>query len=277
MRQGTSSKWGRVMRQGMSISIRASAGLVVKRPALDRISDRVMKRLVNIISSLIGLLLSFPITAILSLIVYVKSPSSVFYRQRRLSKSGKPFDIVKMRNMPLDSAKDRQIEWTIPDHSCRLKIGAFMREWNIDKVPQFWDVLKGKRGLVGSRPEHLQRNTTFNRGILHYNACHRKPNQELPTGLRSTVCVATLIYANARMLDRESSQRRAKFIITCENFGYRPGTTSPFNLFIRRAFFEIFSRVQVPKQALRLLSRSQRSIATQFGTIGSWQLQPQLH
>ena len=153
------------MRQETSISIRASACWVVKCLALDRIGNWVVKQLVDIISGSIGLLLFLPIIAIFGAIVYAELPSLVFYCQCRFGRNRKSFDIVKIRNVRLDSAKDGQIEWPISNRSRRLKMDAFIGKWNVGEAPQFWDVLKSKVGLVGPRLGHPQRSATFDYSI----------------------------------------------------------------------------------------------------------------
>jgi lipopolysaccharide/colanic/teichoic acid biosynthesis glycosyltransferase len=132
-----------------------------------------VKQLVNIIGGSMGLLLSLPIIAIFGAIVYAELPSLVFYCQRRLGRDGKSFDIVKIRNIRLDPAKDGQIEWSISNHSRRLKMDAFVGKWNVDEAPQFWDVLKSKMGLVGPRLGHPQRSATFDHSIPPSDGRHR--------------------------------------------------------------------------------------------------------
>jgi len=80
-------------------------------------------------------------------------PARFSNRQRRSGRNGKPFDIIKIRSMRLDAEGDGKAGWTIQNDPRRLRVGAFMRKWNIDEVPQFWNVLKGEMSLVGPRPE----------------------------------------------------------------------------------------------------------------------------
>src|SRR6266403_1715593 len=146
--------------------------LGVSRLPLDRIVSRALKRGIDIIGGTVGLLLSLPIIVIFGAIVYFESPGPIFYRQRRSGRNGKPFDIIKIRSMRLDAEQDGKVGWTIQNDPRRLRIGAFMRKWNIDEVPQFWNVLKGEMSLVGPRPERPELVATFKRDIPHYNARH---------------------------------------------------------------------------------------------------------
>jgi lipopolysaccharide/colanic/teichoic acid biosynthesis glycosyltransferase len=226
------------MRQGASISIRASTCWIVECPMLNRIGNWVVKQLVDIISVSIGLLLSLPIIAVFDAIVYAESPSLIFYRQRRLGRNRKSFDIVKVCNVRLGLAKDRQIGWAIPHPPPCLKMGAFVRKWNVDEMPRFWNVRKDEMGLIGPRPKCPQQGARFNHGMPYYNACHRGQTGNYRLG--TTVCVATFFYANARMLDRKNSQRGAKRMITCESLKCRSSATNLVSLFIRRNFLKFY-------------------------------------
>jgi exopolysaccharide biosynthesis polyprenyl glycosylphosphotransferase len=144
----------------------------VSRLPLDRIANRVIKRVLDLVGGAIGLILSIPIIAIFGAIVYSESPGPIFYRQRRLGRNGKPFDIIKIRSMRLDAEKPGTPGWTVQDDPRRLRVGAFMRKWNIDEVPQFWNVLQGEMSLVGPRPERPELIATFKHDIAHYNARH---------------------------------------------------------------------------------------------------------
>ncbi|MEA3212038.1 MAG: hypothetical protein QOE70_5095 [Chthoniobacter sp.] len=140
---------------------------------LDRPVNRLLKRLTDIVGAIVGLILSAPLIAIFGTIVYVESPGAVFYRQRRLGRNGVIFDIIKIRSMRLDAeAPGSGPGWTTKNDPRRLKIGAFMRSWNIDELPQFWNVLKGEMSLVGPRPERPELIASFKEEITHYNARH---------------------------------------------------------------------------------------------------------
>jgi exopolysaccharide biosynthesis polyprenyl glycosylphosphotransferase len=146
--------------------------LGVSRLPLDRIVSRAIKRMIDIVGGIAGLLLSLPIIFIFGAIVYCESPGPIFYRQRRSGRNGKPFDIIKIRSMRLDAEGDGKVGWTVQNDPRRLRVGAFMRRWNIDEVPQFWNVLKGEMSLVGPRPERPELVARFKHDVPHYNARH---------------------------------------------------------------------------------------------------------
>jgi len=110
--------------------------LGVSRLPLDSMFNRLVKRLIDIVGAIIGLLLSAPLIAIFGTLVYLESPGPIFYRQRRLGRNGKTFEMLKIRSMRLDAEKDGKVGWSTKDDPRRLRIGGFMRKWNIDEVPR---------------------------------------------------------------------------------------------------------------------------------------------
>src|SRR4029077_19130901 len=89
--------------------------LGVSRLPLDRIANRIFKRLVDMVGGTVGLILSLPLICLFGAIVYFESPGPIFYRQRRSGRNGKPFDIVKIRSMRLDAETDGKVGWTVQD------------------------------------------------------------------------------------------------------------------------------------------------------------------
>jgi exopolysaccharide biosynthesis polyprenyl glycosylphosphotransferase len=158
---------------GLSLeSVSGIPVLGVSRLPLDNPLNLVLKEIVDVVGAAFGLLISLPIIAIFALLVYRESPGPVFYTQRRLGRHGQPFSILKIRSMRLDAERDGKPGWSVKDDPRRLRIGAFMRRWNIDELPQFWNVLKGDMSLVGPRPERLEMTVNFKEEIPHYNARH---------------------------------------------------------------------------------------------------------
>lgn len=145
--------------------------LGVNRLPLDSTLNVLAKRMLDIVGALVGLMISMPLIAIFGTVVYLESPGPVFYRQRRWGMNGVSFDIIKIRSMKLN-AESSGAQWCIQDDPRRLRVGAFMRRWNIDEVPQFWNVLKGEMSLVGPRPERPELISDFKHQVPHYNARH---------------------------------------------------------------------------------------------------------
>lgn len=146
--------------------------LGVTRLPLDSTVNVFAKRALDVVGAAVGLVLSAPIVAAFSAMVWLESRGPVFYRQRRWGVNGVPFDIIKIRSMKLDAEKSAGAQWCVKDDPRRLRVGAFMRKWNIDELPQFWNVLKGEMSLVGPRPERPELIAGFKHQIPHYNARH---------------------------------------------------------------------------------------------------------
>lgn len=146
--------------------------LGVDRLPLTRLHNRVLKRALDIAGALFGLVLALPVVAVFGALVYRESPGPILYRQRRLGRKGKPFEMLKIRSMRIDAEKDGKVGWSTKEDPRRLKIGTLMRKWNIDEVPQFWNVLTGEMSLVGPRPERPELIKDFKHEIAHYNARH---------------------------------------------------------------------------------------------------------
>jgi exopolysaccharide biosynthesis polyprenyl glycosylphosphotransferase len=138
---------------------------------LNDFANRLIRRVIDIVGAAIGLLFSIPLIGIFAAMVYWESPGPIFYCQKRLGRNGRAFKMFKIRSMRMDAEKNGA-QWTKENDPRRLKIGAFMRKWNIDEVPQFWNVLMGDMSLVGPRPERPELIAQFKYTIPHYQARH---------------------------------------------------------------------------------------------------------
>ena len=146
--------------------------LGVESLPLSNVFNRIIKRLMDIAGALVGLLFSVPIMGILAVLIKREDPGVVFYSQIRMGRHGHHFKIYKMRSMRPDAEKDSGPQWTVENDPRRLKIGAFMREWNLDELPQFWNILKGEMSLVGPRPERPELIEQFEKNIKNYHSRH---------------------------------------------------------------------------------------------------------
>jgi exopolysaccharide biosynthesis polyprenyl glycosylphosphotransferase len=146
--------------------------LGVTQLPLDRSMNRLSKRLVDIVGGFLGIILSIPLIAFFGLLVFIESPGPIFYRQLRMSRSGRTFYIHKIRSMRPNAEAESGAVWAQRDDPRRLKVGAFMRRWNIDELPQFVNVLIGEMSLVGPRPERPELVDRFKDTVVNYNARH---------------------------------------------------------------------------------------------------------
>ena len=153
-------------------SVRGVPVLGLSHLPLDNPINSALKQVLDVAGALVGLVLSAPLIAICGILIYCESPGPIFYRQLRLGRDGTPFWLYKLRSMRPDAEGDGRVGWTRPGDPRRLRIGAFLRRWNIDETPQFWNVLKGEMSLVGPRPERPELIRNFKESIPHYNARH---------------------------------------------------------------------------------------------------------
>ena len=110
------------------------------------------KRFIDIICSSILILLSGPVWVLLAIAIRMESRGPIFFRQTRVGKNGKPFEILKFRSMKVDAPKYARSPLEQTD-SRITRVGRFLRKTSLDEVPQLINVLRGDMSLVGPRPE----------------------------------------------------------------------------------------------------------------------------
>lgn len=117
--------------------------------------QKVIKRLIDIIFSLIVFIVLLPIWIIVAILIKVTSPGPVFFLQDRPGQYKKIFKIYKFRTMRLGSEKMVKGQEVLKDDDRITSIGKFLRRSKIDEIPQVLNVLKGEMSLVGPRPERI--------------------------------------------------------------------------------------------------------------------------
>lgn len=117
-----------------------------------RMLSSAIKRIFDIIASLLLLVLTLPIIALFAVLVKLDSKGPAFFRQTRVGLYGEPFTLIKLRSMRIDAEKDGA-KWAEKDDPRITRLGRFMRKFRIDELPQAWSVLKGEMSFVGPRPE----------------------------------------------------------------------------------------------------------------------------
>lgn len=113
------------------------------------------KRFFDITVSVALLLLTLPLMAATALAIFIESRGrgSVFYRQKRVGRGGKVFDLIKFRSMRMDAEADGQAKWAAADDPRITRVGRIIRKCRIDELPQLWNVLRNEMSIVGPRPE----------------------------------------------------------------------------------------------------------------------------
>lgn len=110
------------------------------------------KRLFDIVASLLGLLLLFPLFILVAGLIKFDSVGPVFFRQERVGRGFRPFYIMKFRTMVQDAKRGGRLI-TIANDPRITRVGRFLRKTKIDELPQLINVLKGEMSVVGPRPE----------------------------------------------------------------------------------------------------------------------------
>ena len=126
------------------------------------LSATVFKRIGDIIGGLVGSILSLPLILIVAVLLLIASPGPLIFKQQRIGKNGRVFNIYKLRSMYVDAEQrkkelmaDNQMDgfmFKMENDPRITKVGRFIRKTSIDELPQFWNVLKGDMSLVGTRP-----------------------------------------------------------------------------------------------------------------------------
>jgi len=118
-----------------------------------RIHIRRLKRLVDIVVSLIGLVIGLIPLALAALAIKLTSRGPVLYRQERLGRDSTPFVLLKLRTMRTDAESQSGPVWSTDNDPRVTPIGRFLRKFRLDEIPQLINVLRGEMSLVGPRPE----------------------------------------------------------------------------------------------------------------------------
>lgn len=123
----------------------------LRRIPLDNIGNAFVKRLMDMVGSLILIVVSSPLMLFAVIGVKLSSPGPIIFKQERVGKNKKPFYMYKFRSMRVNAKESTG--WSTSTDSRKTRFGSFIRKCSIDELPQFFNVLKGDMSLVGPRPE----------------------------------------------------------------------------------------------------------------------------
>lgn len=144
-----------ILRGAKEINLFDTPLLLVKGSGLSP-AQRVIKRAMDIVLCLIAMVIALPIMLVVAAAIKLEDGGPVFYKQKRVTKDGKVFDIIKFRSMIVDAEKDgRSIPATERDPRI-TKVGRVIRATRIDELPQILNILKGDMSIVGPRPERVE-------------------------------------------------------------------------------------------------------------------------
>ena len=142
----------------------------IKRFTQKKITDSEykIKTFFEIILSCFLLIISFPITLISSILIYLEDKGPIFYHQYRTGEKGKKIKIFKLRTMKTNAEKNGA-QWSSRNDKSITKVGNILRETRIDEIPQLFSVLKGEMSLIGPRPERPEIETFLKDKIDNYS------------------------------------------------------------------------------------------------------------
>jgi exopolysaccharide biosynthesis polyprenyl glycosylphosphotransferase len=141
--------------------------------AVSRLFHRAVKRSLDLAGAGLGLVLAAPVVLVSTFLIRRESPGPVLFRQIRVGAHHRSFTMLKLRTMHLGAeAEDDARQSTTADDPRVLRIGRILRRWNIDELPQLWNVLRGDMSLVGPRPERPYHVDQLSDRIRHYLPRH---------------------------------------------------------------------------------------------------------
>ncbi|WKD57217.1 UDP-glucose:undecaprenyl-phosphate glucose-1-phosphate transferase [Corynebacterium capitovis DSM 44611] len=147
----------------------------VRRAAYRSLTWR-LKRPLGMLLSGAALVVLSPLFAILALLIKAGDPSApVLFRQIRVGVDERPFELYKFRSMTPKNVQESDTTWNIAGDPRITRVGAFMRKYSLDELPQIYNVFRGDMALVGPRPERPVFVQQFNEELAGYRARHRVP------------------------------------------------------------------------------------------------------
>lgn len=118
-----------------------------------RTFNLILKRIIDFLGSLLGVIIISPILILISIVIKLTSKGPVFFKQERLGRNGQVFEIIKFRTMILNAEKLGTGLFVKTETDNRItKIGRILRATSLDELPQLWNVVIGEMSLVGPRP-----------------------------------------------------------------------------------------------------------------------------
>ncbi len=120
-----------------------------------------VKRLTDILISIIGIIILSPLFLLISLLIFITSEGPVFFMQERVGKNWESFRIIKFRTM-VNGAHNSGPEISVQNDPRVTSLGRFLRKFKLDEIPQLINVLKGEMSIVGPRPEVMKYASYYN-------------------------------------------------------------------------------------------------------------------
>lgn len=139
---------------------------------LDDSMKKAIKRILDVICAIGGLIVLSPLMIVTAIIIKVTSPGPIIFKQERVGLNRKRFQMYKFRSMKVQTEDDEKQGWTTEDDPRKTKFGSFIRHTSIDELPQLFNIIKGDMSLIGPRPERPQFVDKFREEIPKYMIKH---------------------------------------------------------------------------------------------------------
>lgn len=137
-------------------SVAIPVGRIFPRTTCYGFSALDLKRFADFLLAGVGLLIVTPVMLLAAAAIKLESPGPVLFRQRRVGRYHRPFEMLKLRSMYCaPSAAASEARWTQPGDRRITRVGRILRRFHLDELPQFWNVLQGEMSLIGPRPEQI--------------------------------------------------------------------------------------------------------------------------
>ncbi len=140
---------------------------------LSNTGNIIIKRAIDIVGSLVGIIITSPIMLIAAIAVKCSGPGPIIFQQERIGLHNKSFHMYKFRSMEQQSPKDEKKAWTVKDDPRVTRAGKILRRTSLDELPQLFNILKGDMSLVGPRPERPLFVEKFREEIPRYMVKHQ--------------------------------------------------------------------------------------------------------
>jgi exopolysaccharide biosynthesis polyprenyl glycosylphosphotransferase len=157
---------------GMADQIGSIPIMRIRNPNLQG-PTRVIKRVFDIVVSTIALIVLMPVLATAAIAVRIEGGPGVIFRQVRVGRDGKQFELLKFRSMRPANEAESQTRWNVASDNRVGPVGRFLRCTSIDELPQLWNIFRGDMTIVGPRPERPHFVEQFSTEVDRYAYRHR--------------------------------------------------------------------------------------------------------
>ncbi|GAS93704.1 exopolysaccharide biosynthesis polyprenyl glycosylphosphotransferase [Mycolicibacterium canariasense] len=180
---------------GMADQIGSIPIMRIRNPNLQG-ATRVIKRMFDIIVSSVALIALMPVLAAAAIAVRIEGGPGVIFRQVRVGRGGRHFELLKFRSLRPANDIESQTQWNVASDNRVGPVGRFLRSTSIDELPQLWNIFRGDMTIVGPRPERPHFVKQFSSEVDRYAHRHR-----VQVGLTGFAQVSGL-KGNTSILDR---------------------------------------------------------------------------